>query len=108
MPYQGHRDGLYVLRQVSQDKGVFHYGVMDVGNQLGLTNVLFGSEPYVVHQRPGIGLHAQPISGTGVWTIIDRIHDENVARIRLLEAMKTPTYSLPHLAQQCFFEFHST
>ncbi|MBX3133431.1 MAG: hypothetical protein KF689_08630 [Gemmatimonadaceae bacterium] len=84
--------GLFVVRQFRRDKGVFHFGILDVGNMLGL-QLPPGAEPMIIHQPPS-GLQAQPLSQTGPWESVGRIHDLVSARRRLVEALRTPRYNL--------------
>ncbi len=70
MPYQGYPDGLYLLKQKSQDKGVDHYGILDVGNRIN---------------------HPQD---TGVRAVLGRITDEAHAIQRMMGALQNPGYDL--------------
>jgi len=36
VPYQGFPDGLYLVMQRSVGKGIDHYGILDIGNRLGV------------------------------------------------------------------------
>ena len=93
MAYQGFADGLYVMRQLSRDKGVLHYAIMDVGNRLGLAGVLPGAEPIMIH-KPPTGLRSDFLSATGQWTTVGSVADESGVRARLTEAFKNPGYDL--------------
>jgi len=84
--------GLSVVRQYRPDKGVYHVGILDVGNRLNL-RVPLGAEPVVVHLPPE-GLHADYVSGTGAWEFVRAVGDEPGARMRLAEAVKRPKYEL--------------
>src|SRR5579859_6842899 len=83
------KDGLYLISQPSRDKGWVHYGILDVGNRLGLT--LDRVEPVVVHLPPG-GLRYDWLSTTGEWKVVKQIGDAAgaIARLRIVEA--NPVY----------------
>jgi hypothetical protein len=92
VPYQGFSDGLYLLKQKSQAKGVDHYGIMDIGNRLN-QSLPFGAQPVVVHQTPP-SLRMDWLQNTGQWEVMGRITDEPAAIARINEAAKTPNYDL--------------
>lgn len=90
MPYQGLQDGLYLVVQHSPEKGVDHYGVLDVGNNL---RYLTAIEPVVVHQSPP-AIRADWLSATGAWQVADRIVDTAAALVRLRAALENPSYDV--------------
>jgi len=51
VPYQGFPDGLYLVMQRSVGKGIDHYGILDIGNRLGVRGA-DGINPVIVHQSP--------------------------------------------------------
>lgn len=80
--------GLYLIRQYSRQKGVYHFGILDVGNQFGYPMV---SEPIVFHQvHPRI--RADLLSATGEWESLGRVCDTGAAMERLRQAIATPCY----------------
>lgn len=92
MPYEQFTDGLYLLKQHSPQKSVDHYGIVDVGNRLGLQNV-DGSHPVVIHQTPpAISLHW--LQETGNWDVLGKITDEPEAILRMKKALENPKYDL--------------
>ena len=93
MPYQRLCDGLYLLRQWSTAKGVWHFGILDVGNRIKNTHVTHGSQPIVIHQTPPT-LRLERLSETGKWELLGRIADQKLALLRIEEAAKKPTYDL--------------
>lgn len=90
MPYQGLQDGLYLMVQHSAEKGVDHYGILDIGNNLGY---LAAVEPVVVHQSPP-AIRANWLSATGAWRITARIIDTAGALLRLRAALANRNYDL--------------
>ena len=92
MPYQDYPDGLYLLKQQSQRKPVDHYGVLDVGNRLGLPQVI-GIHPVVVHQTPPT-ITLSWLQDTGIWTVLGRVENEASAMQRMRHALREPTYDL--------------
>jgi len=92
MPHQQLADGLYLLKQRSPEKGVDHYGVVDVGNRLALPNV-DGSHPVVVHQTPP-SIAFNWLKDTGTWNVLGRITDEPEAIQRMKKALENPGYDL--------------
>ena len=52
MPYYDLADGLYLLVQKSIEKGVDHYGILDIGNRLQLKEAMEAYHPVVIHQTP--------------------------------------------------------
>jgi hypothetical protein len=93
MPYQKLSDGFYLLRQWSSAKGVWHFGILDVGNRIKNTHVKRGSQPIVIHQTPPT-LRLEWLSDTGTWELLGRIEDQKFAKLRIEEAAKNPTYDL--------------
>ena len=94
MPYQNFPDGLYLLKQPSEKKGIAieHYGIADVGNTLGHSQ-LDGSHPVVIHQTPPC-IRIDWLGNTGRWEVIGKIMDVAGAKSRLRSAFKNPAYDL--------------
>ncbi len=91
MPYQGHADGLYLVKQRSAGKsGVEHYGILNIGNRLGDQPA---AKPVVYHNTPP-GLRADWLHDTGTWTIVGRITDEALGVARLRAAWANPSYDM--------------
>lgn len=94
MPYQGHADGLYLVARRSPEKGVDHYGIVDIGNRFHLTGA-DGIRPVVVHQRPpAIAAEWLNNAGPGDWRVLGKIGDESYATERLRQAAANPAYNL--------------
>jgi len=93
MPYQNLSDGLYLLRQKSQAKGVDHYGILDVGNRLAHPSVAPGMQPVVLHQTPP-QIQVNWLQDTGTWDVLAKITDEKDALERLKRAASDPQYNL--------------
>ena len=95
MGYKGYSDGLYIAKQPS-DKfaiSVDHYGIIDIGNKLGISTIINPLQPVVIHQTPP-SLQLQWLQDTGSWTILGKIHDERMAKRRIREASKNPNYDV--------------
>ena len=92
MPYQQYSDGLYLLKQKSEEKGVDHYGILDIGNRIGNPQV-DGSHPVVIHQTPP-SIKIDWLQNSGVWEILGRITDEQDAIARMTSAFQNPNYNL--------------
>ena len=92
MPYQNLPDGLFLLKRPSPDKRVEHYGVLDVGNCLGIPEA-DGSHPVVVHQTPP-SVRFDWLQDTSAWQILGHVIDEEAAITRLAAALSTPGYNL--------------
>ncbi len=93
MPFQGYEDGLYLVKQKSHNKpGIEHYGILDIGNRLGHPRA-DGFNPTVIHQTPP-QLRIDWFGGTGLWSILGKITDENMARGRVQRAAQDPMYDL--------------
>jgi hypothetical protein len=90
MPYKGYPDGLYLLKQRSERKGVDHFGIADIGNCLKVAGA-DGINPVVVHQTPPC-IRADWLRDTRPWRVLGRIVDESGAVARYHEALKNPTY----------------
>jgi len=69
-----------------------HFGIMDVGNRLRLEGI-DSSRPVIVHQTPP-RIRAESIRGDAEWTVVEKITDEEAARMRLLSALKKPSYDV--------------
>jgi len=93
MPYQNYPDGFYLLTQKSVEKGIDHYGIMDVGNILEIAQVAGMPQPVVIHQTPP-SIQVNWLQDTGTWKIIGKITDEGMAIIRIRQAAKNPNYDL--------------
>lgn len=93
MPYQGLQDGLYLVKQKSQEKGVDHYGVLDVGNRIRHPHAN-GINPVIIHQTPPSIRIDWFESTKGDWAVLGRISDEAKATARLQQAFKNPLYDL--------------
>ena len=93
MPHQNYSDGFYLLIQKSVDKGVDHYGIMDVGNILEIDRVEDTSQPVVIHQTPP-SIQLNWLQDTGAWKIAGKITDEVMAKNRIREAAQNPKYNL--------------
>ncbi len=92
MSYQGYPDGLYLVVQKSPTKGVDHYGILDIGNNLEVTGA-DGINPVIVHQCPP-GIRADWLQDTGTWNVLGKITDERYAIERYKAALANPTYDL--------------
>lgn len=92
MPYQGYQDGLYLVKQKSERKGVDHFGILDIGNRRGDPNFWDG-RPAVIHQVFPL-LRVDEFCGTGIWEVLGRITDEHMAFARMREAAQNPRYDL--------------
>lgn len=92
MPYRHLADGLYLLKQKSEGKGVDHYGILDVGNRIAHPQVN-GQHPVVIHQTPPT-IKLDWLQNTGAWSILGRITDEEDAKARMTQAFQNPTYNL--------------
>ena len=92
MPYQGHPDGLYLLVQRSEEKGVDHYGILDIGNRIGGPHV-DGRHPVVIHQTPP-SIRLDWLQGTGIWRVLGKITDEGHAIRRMRIAFLNPAFDL--------------
>lgn len=93
MPYQNYSDGLYLLIQKSVEKGVDHYGIMDIGNVLEITQAEGAPQPVVIHQTPP-SLQVNWLQDTGSWEIVGKITDEIKAKERIRESAENPNYNL--------------
>lgn len=85
--------GLYLVKQYLPEKGVTHFGILDVGNRCGLPDLVFGSESVVIHQPPS-GLRVDWLSNTGSWNMVQRLEDEPGAIARINEAARNSKYDL--------------
>jgi hypothetical protein len=93
MTYPPAANGLYLVKQFLPQKGVDHYGILDVGNRLRRPWVPTADQPVVAHQTP-LGLRLDRLEGTGKWEIVSSIVDEAGARARIGIAATTPNYDL--------------
>lgn len=87
------RNGLYLIRQKCQVKGVLvdHYGILDIGNRLRLP--VTNSLPVVIHQTPP-RIRTDWLDNTGQWDILGQITDEQLAIARINKALENDTYDL--------------
>ena len=92
MPYSGYQDGLYLMKQNSSEKGVDHYGILDVGNRINNPQV-DGRYRVVIHQTPP-SIRIDWLQNTGTWTVLGRITDEPDAIARMQAAFQNPDYDL--------------
>lgn len=92
-PYQSLSNGLYLVRQWSPTKGVWHYGILDVGNRGKNRRIRHGSQPTVIHQTPPT-IQRQWLHETGSWYVLGQIRDERMALFRIAEAANNPEYDL--------------
>ncbi len=93
MPYRNISDGLYLVKQKSSEKGVDHYGVLDIGNRLNHPQAN-GINPVIVHQSPpSIKIEWFEEIG-GDWGILGVIIDEGMAKERMNKLMENPQYDL--------------
>lgn len=93
MPYQNIEDGLYLVVQRSHEKGVDHYGILDIGNRLNIKEAESVDHPIVIHQTPPT-IQLSWLQNTGSWLLHGRIMDENMAIMRINHAVKNPSYNL--------------
>lgn len=93
MPYKQIQDGLYLLIQKSEEKGVDHYGILDVGNRLNLDEVRLVRQPVVIHQTPP-SIQISWLQDTGAWNNLGKILDEPAAIARIRNAARNPHYDL--------------
>jgi len=93
MPYNGFRDGIYLMMQKTQMKGVLvdHYGILDIGNRLNLQNG--GWQPIVIHQTPP-QIRIDRLQDTGDWKVLGKITDEPDALSRVNKALENHMYDL--------------
>jgi hypothetical protein len=84
------RPGLYVVTRPKQ--GVTHFAILDIGNRLGLPVPRRGVAT-IVHMTPA-GLGWNYFSEPGQWLLAGPVDNEHLAKPRLLEAMKNPTYDV--------------
>ena len=96
MPYQGLADGLYLAEQTGLKlKGypVTHFGIIDVGNVLGIPGVDTDKGPTVIHQTPP-EIQFEHIGGERPWEIMDRITDIDGAKARIAQGLEKPKYDI--------------
>ena len=92
MPYEAFPDGLYLLAQNLDSKGLEHYGILDVGNRIG-NPTIGGRRAVIIHQAPP-ALRVDWANLTGPWRVLGRIADEAAALFRLRIAAANPKYDL--------------
>ena len=93
MPYNGFRNGLYLIKQKAQMKGILvdHYGILDIGDRLNLRPN--GGQPVVFHQTPP-RIRTDWLANTGNWVVLGRINDERYAIARINKALENDKYDL--------------
>ena len=82
--------GVYLVWQKSQRKGVDHYGVLDVGNCLGIAQA-DGIRPVVIHQAPP-SITLDTIENSGPWKVIASSPDIQQSYQIFWQACQTPDY----------------
>lgn len=93
MPYRNTPDGLYLVKKKSSEKGVDHYGILDIGNRLNHSQAN-GINPILIHQTPpSITIDWFEEVG-GNWEILGTITDEGMARDRINKLLENPQYDL--------------
>ncbi|GMV60124.1 MAG: hypothetical protein AMXMBFR72_32170 [Betaproteobacteria bacterium] len=92
MPYQGFQDGLYLVAQWCPEKGVDHYGILDIGNRIRHPQV-DARHPVVIHQRPP-EIAIDWFQNTGAWRVLGKVTDEAFAIQRMRAAFENPAYDL--------------
>ena len=92
MPYQGFDDGLYLVAQKSEGKGVDHYGILDIGNRIRHF-AIDGVNPVIIHQTPPT-IRIDWFQNTGAWRVLGKVTDEPFAIQRLHAALANPNYDL--------------
>ncbi len=93
MPSHTLRNGLYLIRQKCQVKGVLvdHYGILDIGNRLRLP--VTNSLPVVIHQTPP-RIRTDWLDNTGQWDLLGQITGEQLAIARINKALENDAYDL--------------
>ena len=84
-------NGIYMVWQKSQRKGVDHYGVLDVGNCLGIAQA-DGVRPVVIHQVPP-AITVDTIEDSGPWYVRAKSIDIQKSYQTFWEACETPDYN---------------
>ena len=92
MAYQGFGDGLYLVKQRLEGKGVKHNGILDIGNRRRDPGNWRGT-PMGIHQAWPV-LRVDRFEGTGAWVVLGLITDEAMAFSRMREAANNPAYDL--------------
>lgn len=93
MPNYKLRNGLYLIKQKCQVKGLLvdHYGILDIGNRLCLP--VNGSAPVVIHQTPP-RIRTDWLNNTGQWDLLGQIVDEPRAIARINKVLENDMYDL--------------
>ncbi len=93
MPYNGLSNGLYLISQKCQVKGILvdHYGILDIGDRLNLRPN--GYQPVVIHQTPP-RIRTDWLENTGKWVVEGKISDEQYAIARINKALENNSYDL--------------
>ncbi len=93
MPNNGLSNGLYLIRQKCQMKGILvdHYGILDIGDRLNLRPN--GCQPVVIHQTPP-RIRTDWLENTGEWAVEGKITDEQYAIARINKALQNDKYDL--------------
>ena len=86
-------DGLYLIKQKCQVKGVLvdHFGILDIGNRLRLP--VEGKSPVVIHQTPP-RIRTDWLANMGKWELMNQITDEPNAMVRIKKALENDMYDL--------------
>jgi hypothetical protein len=85
-------DGIYMVWQRSARKGVDHYGVLDIGNQLGIAQA-DRVTPVVIHQSPP-SISLDTVENSGPWYVVGQSGDYEQSRLAFWQACETPDYNL--------------
>jgi hypothetical protein len=85
--------GLYLVKRPKKAGPGDHFAVLDVGNRAVPKPSPFMIEPCVIHQMPD-GIKVEPIKAQEKWEVVEPIVDEQGAKRRIHEALKTPHYDL--------------
>jgi hypothetical protein len=83
--------GLYKARERRSDKGVLHYGILDVGNRMRIP-LANGFNVVVIHQLPP-RIKCEYTNPAG-WQDLENIEDESGAIERLRSALARPEYNV--------------
>lgn len=92
MGYERILDGMYLVVQRSERKGVVHEAIL-IAQRWFDDTFIDASDPIVVHQVPPRIRRDQALD-TGPWMIVAKIADGAGAMRRLMVAIRTPNYHL--------------
>lgn len=97
MPYNGLKDGIYIIKRKAQKIGIIdHYGILDVGNLFNHPHS-DGEQPIVYHMiDEGLTLQWLQDTGPDPWEVESHLKDKYIpdAQKRLNKASKNPHYNL--------------